>query len=117
MFCLWCIYLDSATTIALRLSSNTSQKRSGFEILMCKTLFNSFINSINGRTSRTACDRAIYSASVVLSAISVWSLLDHIIGQPAYIITKPVLDIRLLALLMRILGELRFLPYTFQMFE
>ncbi len=36
--------------------------------------------------------RAMYLASVVLSAISVCSLLDQKMGHPAYIMTNPVCD-------------------------
>ena len=41
-------------------------------------------------TSRKAVDKAIYSASVVLSAIKLCMEDFHKIGQPMYIITKPV---------------------------
>jgi hypothetical protein len=40
--------------------------------------------------SRVAVERAMYSLSVVDSAISVWSLLLHVTGQTQNLITKPV---------------------------
>jgi len=46
-----------------------------------------------GRRSLADCDMAIYSASVVLNAISVWSLEDQRTGQLAKVITYPVLDL------------------------
>ena len=41
-------------------------------------------------TSRSAEERAIYSASVVLRAMSDWTLLFQSMGHPAYDMTKPV---------------------------
>ena len=49
-------------------------------------------NSVSGMTSRRDCDSAIYSLSVVDSAISVWSLEDQMIGQFAYRMRYPVRD-------------------------
>jgi len=46
-----------------------------------------------GRRSLADCDMAIYSASVVLNAILVWSLEDQRTGQLAKVITYPVLDL------------------------
>ena len=54
---------------------------------------NSIIVDLRGTNSLVAVDKAIYSASVVLSAISVCSLLAHAIGQFAYFMTYPVLDV------------------------
>ena len=73
-------------------------KKIYFDMLIFRTSFNSFISTIIRGTSRTACDNAIYSASVVLNAIFICNLLDHKIGHPAYMITYPVLDIRYSAL-------------------
>jgi len=47
----------------------------------------SFTKFINGIKSCITCDRAMYSASVVLNATSVWSLDTHRIGCSAYIMT------------------------------
>ena len=55
--------------------------------------FKSIMSSLNGRTSLAAVDRAIYSASVVLRAISVCRWLKYIMEHPAYLITQPVLDL------------------------
>ena len=51
------------------------------------------INSLKGRTSLAAVDKAMYSASVVLRVISVWSLDNQVIGLPPYLMTHPVLDL------------------------
>jgi hypothetical protein len=45
---------------------------------------------MNGICSHIACDKAIYSDSAMLSAISVCILLHQYTGQPAYMMTKPV---------------------------
>jgi hypothetical protein len=47
----------------------------------------SCIRFMKGKVSRIDWDSAIYSTSVVLNVISVWSLLDHVIGHPAYMMT------------------------------
>ena len=49
-------------------------------------------SSISGIASLTAYDNPVYSASVVLSEISVWSWDFDTIGQPAYIMMYPCLD-------------------------
>eukprot|EP00957_Ditylum_brightwellii_P159570 12146869-Ditylum_brightwellii.AAC.1 len=41
----------------------------------------SLINSLSGGISLVAVDRAIYLASVVMSDISVYNLLNHVMGQ------------------------------------
>ena len=41
-------------------------------------------------TSQRAVDSAMYSASLVLSVLKYYILLDHIIGQPSYIIMYTV---------------------------
>lgn len=56
----------------------------------------SFTRQIKEIVSLRALDREIYSASVVLMAVSVYSLDCHITGHPAYIITNPVLDLAVL---------------------
>ena len=55
--------------------------------------FISSINSLKGSTSLAAVHGAMYSASVVDREISVCKRLNHVIGQPAYLITHPVLDL------------------------
>ena len=66
------------------------------ESLICSLctvcLLISFNNIRIGRRVLHIVDSAMHSASVVLSAISVWSLLDHVTGQLQYVMTKPVLD-------------------------
>ena len=68
------------------------------EMFIFRTSFNSFISPLNGRTSLAAWDSAMYSSSVVLNAISIYSLLHYNIGHPAYIITYPIRDIKCSAL-------------------
>ena len=55
-----------------------------------KITFISFIKLFNGIVSLRAWDRAIYSASAVDKAISVWSLLCQNTGHPAYLMVNPV---------------------------
>ena len=74
------------------LSSHTLHRNVGGVIRSGNSAWSSFNNVMRGITSRRAVERAIYSASAVLSAISVWSLLDQKIGQFAYLITNPVLE-------------------------
>jgi hypothetical protein len=45
-----------------------------------------------GNNSLVAVDKAMHSLSVVERAISVWSLLHHVMGHPQKVMTKPVLD-------------------------
>ena len=82
----------SATLIQLRLSSNTLQWNLGFGLCSVKISPTSIMRFIKGITSRIACDSATYSYSIVLRVISVWSLLYHVRGHPAYIITEPVCE-------------------------
>jgi len=48
--------------------------------------------SLIGNMSCIAVDSALYSASMVETAISCWSLLAHTIGHPLTQMTHPVLD-------------------------
>ena len=41
-------------------------------------VFNSIINSLSGNVSLAAADMAMYSASVLLSAMSAYNLLNHV---------------------------------------
>ena len=66
----------------LVLSSKTWQDTSVVGSFTGKTRNISFIRNMKGMTSLIALDSAIYSASVVDSAISVSSLLLHSMGQP-----------------------------------
>ena len=52
----------------------------------------SLINLNMKMVSRVAAERAIISASVDDRLTSVWSLLAHKIGTPAYLIMNPVLE-------------------------
>ena len=51
------------------------------------------INVLMGNTSLAAVDNAMYSASVVLRAISDCNLLNHVMGQLPYMMTQPDLDL------------------------
>ena len=82
----------SATLMQLLLSSNTLQWNSGLGLWRGKTSPTSTIKLMKGITSLIAWNSAMYSDSVVLKAIYICSLLHHVRGHPAYIITKPVLD-------------------------
>ena len=53
-----------------------------------KIFFNSTINSLRTNTSLAAADKAIYSASIIDKAISIYSLLNHEIGQPVLDLTE-----------------------------
>ena len=81
-----------ATLMQLSLSSQTLQLKTGVVIFRSKIPDISFKRLRNGITSHIAEVRAIYSLSVVLRAISVCSLLCQVIGQPANMITNPVLE-------------------------
>ena len=81
-----------ATVMQLSLSSQTVQWNTEFLVNRPNNPEVSFMRRKNRITSRIALDRAMYSISVVLRAISVCSLLPQIIGHPEYIITKPVRD-------------------------
>ena len=73
------------------LSSNVRQVNLGVMAWTLKPFhFSSYSRLTIPITSQKAVNSAMYSASVVLSAIWYCILLDHIIGQPAYIITYPV---------------------------
>src|SRR6056300_113367 len=77
----------------LWLSSNVLQTTLGTPVFSSNPLpFNSFTRFITPITSRRAVDRAMYSASVVLKAMSVCIFEAHTIGHPAYMITKTVLE-------------------------
>ena len=56
-------------------------------------IFRIDFSSLCGRTSLAAVDKAMHSASVVLSTIYVCILLKYAIGQLAYLIMHPVLDL------------------------
>ena len=58
----------------------------------------SLSSGINSKTSCIAWLKTMYSASVVLKEISVWSLLHKSTGQPAYIMTYTLRDITFYAL-------------------
>ena len=82
-----------ASSSAPLLSSKSANLMFKLAFGMFKIDLSSKINSLRGRTSLAAVDNAMYSASVVLRAISVCSLLKYVIGQPAYLIMHPVLDL------------------------
>ena len=81
-----------ATVIQLSLFSQTVQRNTGSLVNGPNNPAVSFIIPKNGITSRIALDREMYSISVVLRAIYVCNLLPQVIGNPSYIMTKPVHD-------------------------
>ena len=64
-----------------------------FAFGMSRIVFNSVTISLSGKTSLAAVDSAMYSASVVDNAISVWRRLNHVMRQLAYLMTHLVLDL------------------------
>ena len=78
--------------IKLLLSSQTVHLKTGFLGINPNVPEISFIRPIKGITSLIAVNKAIYSLSVVLRAISVCSLLPQVIGHSENIIRKSVLD-------------------------
>ena len=74
----------------LWLSSKTLQNISGFRRYISKMNDTSFISAINVNMPLITCLNTIYSAFVVLKAISVCNLLHPNNGYPAYVITYPV---------------------------
>ena len=73
-------------------SSCTLQTKFGFEMRIGNTSFIYSIIVIRGNTCLSAEDNAMYSASTVLSAISICRELRQNMGQLAYTITIPVHD-------------------------
>ena len=53
----------------------------------------SSMSSMRGMTLQRTLDSPMYSLSVVLSAISVWSWEAHAMGIPRYVMTYPCLDL------------------------
>ena len=93
------IFGDSTNSSAPRLSSNALQNIVGAVLAVSIFLnFNSFNRLMIGITSRNACDKLIYSASVVLRLQWVCNLDCHTMGQPASNIKNPVRDVAVLAL-------------------
>jgi hypothetical protein len=83
-----------AISRAPALSSNTLQCIVGNAVFRLKLLsFNSCNMYIIAVTSFNEWERAMYSASVQLCAMSVCSLEHHEIGHAAYMIMYPVLDL------------------------
>ena len=69
---LWAFsYFDAAAIIF----PDLTKELMGSDLVMGRNSLSSFMRFRNGSTSRIAIDNAIYSASVVLSAISVYNLL------------------------------------------
>ena len=59
----------------------------------------SFMRLVIGITSCNACDRAMYSASVELRVILVWSFDAQMMGHPPNRITYPLLDFAIVVLM------------------
>ncbi len=85
---------DSAIAIANKLFSWSLIQKPVIWFGKSKMQLISLMRFWIGIVSHKAWDMAIYLASAIESAISVWSLLHHIGGQFAWQITKPVLDRR-----------------------
>ena len=82
-----CILGSCTSSIAPPLSSNAVQcTRGGVKFASIPRLMTSFISFMISIWSCNAEDSATYSASMVDSAIRVWSLDDQVIGHPAYVI-------------------------------
>ena len=89
---------DLANSSAPELSSKALQKTVG--VLLTVKIFVSCISwskLIKGIASRKACDKLMYSASVVLKVTCVCNFEHHTTGQPAYMIMNPVRDLAVLA--------------------
>ena len=81
---------ELATTMQLPLSSQTVHLNTGFLVSRPNMPPISSINPRKGITSLIAVDKAMYSLSVALKAISVYNLLPQVMGHPAYIITNAI---------------------------
>ena len=82
-----------ASSSAPLLSPNSVHWMTRSALGMSRIIFNYVTISLRGKTSLVAVDNAMYSAYVVDNVISVWRRLNHVMGQPAYLITHPVLDL------------------------
>ena len=89
---------DSTTEMKIWLSFKTLQKTSGFVRCISKINYISFVTSIKIIMLLIACINAIYYAYVVFKVISVYKLLYHNTGHPAYVITYPVCNMKFSAL-------------------
>ena len=92
-FVLGFIFGDLASCSAPMLSSKTEHFRVGLMFLRPNKVANSTIKPRIGSASLVAVDSAMYSASVVLKAISVCNRLNHVTGQPPNLMTHPVRDL------------------------
>ena len=86
--------LGSRTSlIAPPLSSNTMQcTQGGVNFSSIPLAITSFSICMISIWSCKANDSATYSASIVESAVRVWSLDDQLMGHPVYMITHPDCD-------------------------
>ena len=80
------VFAPMLSSNTLHLTLLTSSDRTIFYSL------SSSIRLITGIVVLKPLLRAINSASVVLSAVSVCILYDHVSGQPVYVMINPVLD-------------------------
>ena len=64
----------------------------------------SFMSSSIGISSRDAVDRAMYSASVVESAVNICNLDAQVTGQAAYVMAHPEHDFDVVGSMPAILG-------------
>jgi len=88
VFRAWGIFGTFANSSAPVLSSKSRQCTLDLVVpILIPILTASFMRLVMGITSHNACDRAMYSASVELRAISVWSFDAQMMGHPAYKIT------------------------------
>jgi len=94
MFGTWPHFWDERK-LQPELSSNALQCTTGVAFVWWNPLsFNFWRSCIIGMASRKDCDKAIYSASVVLRDMQVCNLDTYSIGQATYLITKSVRDLR-----------------------
>ena len=82
-----------ANSSAALLSLKVVQIMIGYTSIIFVTGVISDINVLMGNTSLAAVDKAIYSASDVLRAISDCNLLNHVMGQLPYMMTQPDLHL------------------------
>ena len=85
-------FCAAASEIQLLLSSKTLQWNFGFFRFKGNTSFISFSRFTKGMSSLVAWLRAVYSASVLDTAVYVCNLIQNRTGQLVYMSTYPVLD-------------------------
>ena len=87
--------LDFVTAIQILFFPDILQKTSAFWRCISHIKYIYFISTIKCINSRIYLINTMYSASVVLKVVFVCNFLHHSTGNPAYIITYPVRDMKL----------------------